>query len=145
MDSLALEMIVGEYKLLPRSVHIHVVNNDEHGYFQSKNIQMDLFSIFKTETLVSRSTLHNGFNLFEVLSVVDLSNLRTFPSLWFITGKQQGLCVDLDRPVRSIHENRRKKDCPRKKTRKTARQESGKKQDVDLSKDGDFFNERVAC
>ena len=106
---------------------------------------MDLFSIFKTETLVSRSTLHSGFNLFEVLSVVDLSNLRTFPSLWFITGKQQGPCVDLDRPVRSIHENRRKKDCPRKKTRKNARQESGKKQDVDLSKDGDFFNERVAC
>ena len=60
---------------------------------------MNLFSIFKTETLVSRSTLHNGFNMFEVLSVVELSNLQTFPSLWFITGKQQGLCVDLDRPV----------------------------------------------
>ena len=75
MDSLALEMIVGEYKLLPRSVHIHVVNNDEHGYFQGENIQMNLFSIFKTETLVSCSTLHTGFNLFETLSVVDLSNL----------------------------------------------------------------------
>ena len=144
MDSLALKMIVGEYKLLPRSVHIHVVNNDEHGYFRGENIQMNLFSIFKTETLVSRSTLHSGFNLFEVLSVVDLSNLPTFPSLWFIIGKQQGLCVNLDRPVRSIHENRMKKDYPRKKT-KIARQESGRKRDADLSKDGDFFNERVAC
>ena len=82
---LAWEMIVGEYKLLPSSVHIHVVNNDEHGYFQGENIQMDLFSIFKTETLVSRSTLHSGFNLFEVLSAVDFSNLETFPSLWFIS------------------------------------------------------------
>ena len=82
---LAWEMIVGEYKLLPRSVHTHVVNNDEHGFFQGENIQMDLFSIFKTETLVSRSTLHSGFNLFEVLSAVDFSNLETFPSLWFIS------------------------------------------------------------
>ena len=78
MDSLACEMIVGDYRLLPRSVHIHVVNNDEHGYFQGKNIQMDLFSIFKTETLVSRSTLHNGFNLFEVLSACGFVKLANF-------------------------------------------------------------------
>ena len=109
LDSLALEMIVGEYKLLPRSVHIHIVNNDEHGYFQGENIHMNLFSIFKTETLVPRSTLHNGFNLFEALSAVDFSNLPTFPSLWFIAGKQQGLCVDLDRPVRIIHDENRMK------------------------------------
>ena len=81
-----------------------------------------------------------GLICLKYYQLVDLSNLRTFPSLWFITGNQQGLCVNLDRPVRSIHENRMKKDCP-----KIARQESGKKRDVDLSKDGDFFNERVAC
>ena len=54
LDSLALAMIVGEYKLLPRSVHIYVVNNDEHGYFQAKSIQMNLFSIFKTNPGVTQ-------------------------------------------------------------------------------------------